>query len=115
MARRKRRSRRFGEVHLKRRGGKISRLVYNTNLPSKRIGIKVFVTRYHSDTSGYQAWACPQSSKMRAARARGGTHAASRAGDRCGPYGYGRTPTRAVEKALIALGKSGALRRGGRS
>jgi hypothetical protein len=112
MARRRRR--RFGEVKLKKRGGKISRLVYHHNLPSRRVGIKVFVSRYAADTAGYQAWACPASSGNRAIRASGESNAYQRIGGRCGPYGYGRTPTRAIEKALIALGKSGALRKGGR-
>lgn len=49
-----------------------------------------------------------------AINAPGGTHAAHRIGDRCGPHGYGRTPTRAVESALSALVKSHALRKGGR-
>jgi hypothetical protein len=110
MARRRRR--RFGEVKLKKRGGKISRLVYHHNLPSRRVGIKVFVSRYAADTAGYQAWACPSGSPSKGATASSKQY--SRTGTRCGPYGYGRTPTRAIEKALIALGKSGALRKGGR-
>jgi hypothetical protein len=113
---RKRKS--YGEVKLKRRSGKIQRYVYTRSPPSKMVRIKVFVTRsayaVGQGTPGYQAWACPHSSKSKASRAASGSHAFMRAGDRCGPYGYGRTPTRAVEAALVALGKSGALRKGGR-
>lgn len=109
-----RRKRRYGEVHLKRRGGKISRMVYQHSLPSRKAMIKVFVSRYMGDRLGYQAWACPASSSEKASRAASGSHSFMRAGERCGPYGSGRTPTCAIESALAALARSHALRKGGR-
>lgn len=109
MARRRKRRTRFGEVRLRSRGAKRERLqAQHGSGRSKRVGIKVFVAR--TDTRGdgaygppYFAWACPVSSRT-----------SKRRRDHCGPEAAGRTPTRAVEAALVALAKSHALRAGGR-
>jgi hypothetical protein len=50
--------RRYGEVKLKRRGAKIERL-YHRHLATKKVQIKVFVSRSSDGMghAGYQAWA----------------------------------------------------------
>lgn len=105
-----RRRKRFGEVKLRNRGAKRERLQARHGVGgTKRMGIKVFVSR--GDTRGggvgipaYTAWAC----------AAGGGKSARLLRRLCGPTASGRTPTRAVEAALVALAKSHALRKGGR-
>lgn len=105
----RRRKSRFGEVKLRSRGAKRERLQTRLGLTAaKRVGIKVFVARGDMRGGGegipaYHAWACPVSSR-----------ASTRRRDHCGPTAFGRTPTRAVEAALVALAKSHALRAGGR-
>ena len=116
MARRK--SKRYGEVKVKRRAGKIQRMVYQHSIPSKKVGVKVFVTRgayaVGQGSPGYIAWACPAGHEKKGSRAKTESHSYQRRGARCGPEASGRTPTRAVESALVALARSHALRKGGR-
>jgi hypothetical protein len=77
---------------------------------SRKLSLRVFVGRYaHVTDSGRKGrfWAkvCPMSA---AAKWRKSDKPRN---SRCGPEGYGTTPTRAVESALVALARSHNLRK----
>jgi hypothetical protein len=111
MARRKKRSRSFGErAHKGRNVLKAIRRAVGargeTHHRRATIGIKVHVGRFTDAGTGrgrFYATACVMGSDARGVRASQGR--------RCGPDGYGNTPTRAVESALVALAKSHNLRK----
>jgi len=111
MGRRKKKSRSFGERAHK--GRNVLRAIRratgeggDTHHRRATIGIKVHVGRYTDAGTGhgrFYATACVMGSDKRGVRASQGR--------RCGPDGYGTTPTRAVEGALKALAASRILRK----
>lgn len=113
MARRRRK--RFGAIHLKSRSRKISRhRARFQNGRAKSVHVRVFVQRgvNPSDTSdrpGYWAWACTAKRGASGLRREAGSLAEHRR-KACGEDAYGRTPTAAVKKALVNLGRKRDLK-----
>lgn len=115
MARRKKKSRSFGERAHK--GRNVLRSIHKAeargqsgSLSNRKLGLTVFVGRYaHITNAGRRGrfWAkvCPKSAASKWRKSD------KPRDSRCGPEGYGATPTRAVESALVALARSHNLRK----
>ena len=114
MAKRKR-SKSFGERAHK--GNAVLRAIHRAeargqsgSLQNRKLALRVFLGRYaHITNTGWQGrfWAkvCPMSAASKWRKSD------KPRDSRCVPEGYGRSPTRAVEAALVALAKSHNLRR----
>jgi hypothetical protein len=113
MAKRRRKS--YGYISVKSRSRKISRHRNKfQNGRAKSVHVRVFVQRgvnpsNTSDRPGYWAWACTAKSG-RSGENRGSASLAVHRRKACGEDAYGRTPTAAVKKALINLGKKRELK-----
>lgn len=104
----------LGYIKLKSRSRKIAR-AHTRQLQSGRdkvrqIGAKVFIRRGHDEYgAGYVAWACTMSNPNSGVRTD-----INRLGPKrdksCSASVWGKTPTAAYKKALIALGKKKELR-----
>lgn len=107
---------RLGAIHLKNRGRKIARHRDRfQNERAKVVGIKVYVQRGRKPTDtrsgeGYWAWACTSKHPASGSRTMAMTQLANRRRTACGEDAYGRTPTAAVKRALINLGRKRELK-----
>lgn len=118
MARRRHRRRRLGAITLRSRGAKIARQLEREEMQSRRkvrrLSVNVFTQRGDFVTDygrkhGYWSWACtgkPAASGMR----REIPGLAEKRRKTCGEDMWGKTPTAAVKRALVALGKKKELR-----
>jgi len=113
--RQKKKSRGFGERAHK--GSRVLKMINRSERAGggyggkRKLGLTVFVGRYvaftHDGDRRGRFWAkvCPKSAASKWRKLD------KPRDSRCGPDGYGPTPTRAVESALVALAKSHNLRK----
>lgn len=110
MARKRKHGRKgYGAITLRSRSSKVSKAYYRLPKKSRKVGINVYVTRDIMDSAGYTAWACtakPTGSGLRASSSR----MVARSARTCGPDQHAKTPTAALKRALVAFGKSKALK-----
>ena len=108
----------YGIIHLRSRARKVARAHHRATMkgsPRPRVvGVKVFVQRGLHPTStseggGYWAWACTMKPERSGERREAGSLAEHRR-KACGEDAHGKTPTAAIKKALINLGRKRDLR-----
>ncbi len=116
----RRRKRRFGYIRLRNRGAKIARRIDveeqdpHGRRKVRKVGFNVFVQRGDLVTDygrkhGYWAWACT-SKHVSSGISRSIPGLADKRRKTCGEEMWGRTPTAAVKRALVILGKKKELR-----
>jgi hypothetical protein len=113
-------AKRFGYISIRKRSSKIARANRRSAMGPggsakvRKLGVKVYVQRGNSPTSnsyggGYWAWACLAHHEKSGDRTRLDSLGAHRQRG-CADSVFGKTPTAATKKALIALGKKKELR-----